>query len=63
MIGAGRIPLNEAEHQAVEELIAAHPGVAVSLTRRDPGESGPVLVHVDAATFVVAEDGSAEEVA
>lgn len=63
MLNASRIPLNEAEHQAVEELIAAHPGAAVSLTRRDPGEAGPVLVHVDASTFVVNEDGLAEEVA
>lgn len=48
-----RIPLTTAENAAVNKLIAKNPGEPVSLTRRDPGETGPVLVYVGATTYVV----------
>lgn len=61
MLQEGRIPLTPAEHDAVDTLVAKNPGVAVSLTRRDPGESGPLLVHVGAATYLVDEHGRARK--
>ena len=42
----GRIPLKDAEHAAVDKLLASHDASA-SLTRRDPGETGPVVVEID----------------
>jgi len=62
MLDSGRIPLNEAEDAAVEKLIAEHEGKPVSLTRRDPGESGPLLVHVDDESWVISEDGHRRKV-
>lgn len=57
MLGEGCIPLSPAEHEAVDKLATEHPGESLSLTRRDPGESGPLLVHVGADTFMVGDDG------
>lgn len=48
-----RIPLSETETETVDYLLTEHAGKSASLTRRDPGESGPVLVHVDASTFQI----------
>jgi hypothetical protein len=42
------------EHELVEKLIAKHPDKPISITRRDPGESGPLLVHVGDKTYEVA---------
>lgn len=53
LLREGRPPLTPAEHDAVETLIVRHPDEPVSLTRRDPGETGPLLVHVGAATYIV----------
>jgi hypothetical protein len=53
MLSPGRIPLTDDETQAVEKLLAKHAGESISLTRRDPGESGPVLVHVGRDTYEV----------
>jgi hypothetical protein len=53
MLSPGRIPLTDDETQTVEKLLAKHPGESVSLTRRDPGETGPVLVHVGRQTYQV----------
>jgi len=57
LLKAGRIPLHPAEHEAVEKLIAKNPDEAVSVTRRDPGNTGPLLVHVGESTYLVGEDG------
>ncbi|HWE83049.1 MAG TPA: hypothetical protein VG265_15460 [Gaiellaceae bacterium] len=38
--------MSDSELAALEQLLAANPGVQASLTRRDPGETGPVLVHI-----------------
>lgn len=57
MLHEGRLPLNEAEHAAVDKLIAKNPDETVSFTRSEPGESGPLHVHVGAATYVVNRNG------
>lgn len=57
MLNEGRIPLTDAEHAAVNQLLAKHPEIAVSLTRRDPGETGPVLVHVGDDSYQVSAAG------
>lgn len=59
MLREGRIPLTPAEHDAVDDLAGKHAGEPVSLTRRDPGETGPLLVHVGSAMFEVDEQGRA----
>ena len=59
MLIPGRLPLSPAEHDAVNTLASKHPDAALSLTRRDPGETGPLLVHVDDATYEVDESGRA----
>lgn len=45
MLSAGRLPLNEAEHQAAEKLIADHAGKSASLTRE--GETLQVQIGDD----------------
>lgn len=62
MVSKGRIPLSKAEHGAVEKLLAEHPDAAVSLTRRDPGETGPVLVHIDDVSYQIDEKGHRRKV-
>lgn len=53
MISEGRIPMNAEEQAAAEDLLAANPGVNATLTRRDPGEEGPLLVHLDATLYEI----------
>jgi hypothetical protein len=55
----GRIPLSDAETEAVDALLTRHSGAA-SLTRRDPGETGPVLVHIGETSWQVDEEGRVE---
>ncbi len=57
MLQEGRIPLEQAEHDAVDKLIADNPDVAIGLTRRDPGETGPLLVTVDGKVYEVDSKG------
>ena len=59
MLREGRLPLLAAEHDAVDTLIAKNPDQPVSMTRRDPGETGPLLVHVGDSTYLVDETGKA----
>jgi hypothetical protein len=51
------------ERDAVEQLIGEHAsdGVA-SVTRTEPGETGPLRVEIGEKTWHVAEDGSVEQV-
>ncbi len=59
MLQEGRMPLNEAEHAAIDALIAEHGGEAVrSFTRTEPGETGPICVTVGEDEYEVAEDGT-----
>ena len=57
MLQPGRLPLNAAEHAAVDSLLEQHPGQPISLTRRDPGETGPLLVHVGDDTYQLDKRG------
>jgi hypothetical protein len=59
MLNDGRITMNEAEHAAVDKLASKNADAAVSMTRRDPGEAGPLLVHVDNSTYIVDDAGKA----
>lgn len=61
MLHEGRIPLLAAEHDALDALIQKNPDASVSATRRDPGETGPLLVQVDGNTFLVSDDGRARK--
>lgn len=62
MLYHGRLPLNAAENDAVETLITKHRGEQVSLTRRDPGDTGPLLVHVGHQTWQISANGRARKV-
>lgn len=58
----GRIPMNDAEHKAVDRLLAGHDGNA-GLTRRDANNTGPILVHVGDVVHEVASNGRTKKVA
>ena len=62
MINEGRIPHNEAEAAAVVKLEGEHPGESMGLTRRDPGETGPLLVTIGVNTWEIAEEGKRKKV-
>jgi hypothetical protein len=53
MLNHGRIPLTNQEHDTIEKLLANHDGGPVTLTRRDPGETGPILAHAGDDTYQV----------
>lgn len=58
MLENRRIPLNIAERDAVDKLLGEHPGKVAAFTRRDPGNTGPVLLEVaGVGTWVIDEDG------
>ncbi len=59
---ANRIPATVAEHAAVNKLQVENADSPVSMTRRDPGESGPLLIHVGDDTYEVADDGKRKKV-
>jgi hypothetical protein len=62
MLSEGRIPMNVAEEAAYLALVEQHGGEAVSgVTRRDPLNTGPLLVEVDGQTFQVDEAGQVSE--
>jgi hypothetical protein len=56
MLSAGRIPMSKKEASSVDELLAELGDESPTLTRRDPKEKGPILVHAGSRTFEV--DGS-----
>ncbi len=62
MLQEGRLPLNDAEHAAVDKLRGENEDAEISATRKDPGETGPLLVHVDDDTYEVADDGKRKKV-
>lgn len=55
MLREGRIPLNEHEGAAIDKLVEQHGDL--SFTRRDPGETGPLLVHIGDDIYEVDENG------
>jgi hypothetical protein len=56
MLTEGRIPHTSAEGEAIDTLLARHKGNA-TLTRRDPGETGPMIVHIGDNTWEVTAEG------
>lgn len=57
-LAAGRVPPGWKPHQkgeleAIRKLKDEHPDKPLTVTRRDPGETGPLLLHVGDETFVV----------
>ncbi len=58
MLHEGRMPLNDAEHKAIDKLGSA----VVSFTRTQPGETGPLHVTVGDEVYEVAEDGTTVKV-
>lgn len=60
MIQPGRIPMSETEAGHLDALLEGL-GEHVSLSRRDPNESGPILVQTaQGATYEVDDEGSRE---
>jgi hypothetical protein len=57
MLSPGRIPLNAAEEAALEALLESQPGRSLTLTRRDPGDTGPLLVQSDDGAWEINEEG------
>lgn len=57
MLGEGRIPLKDVQHEAVNKLAEERPGEPMTLTHRDPGESGPLLAYVGEDIYEISEDG------
>lgn len=62
-IAQGRIPLNlnDKENTAIDKLLENHDGTA-SLTRRDPGNSGPVVVEIGDESWEISDSGKAKKV-
>ena len=61
MLSEGRIPLEQAENDAVDKLIAKHSGAPASFTRRDKDNSGPLLVYIGGDVYVVAANGKTKK--
>lgn len=61
MLRHGRLKANTAEHAAIDDLIRSSHGLPVSVTRRDPGEKGPLLAHVGDKTYVISKTGKVKE--
>ncbi len=62
MLNTGRVPATPAEHNAIDDLIAKHTtDGAATITRRDPGETGPLLLHIGADTWLISRNGRAKK--
>lgn len=59
---AGKIPLSRREESAVSAVVAKHPGVTATLSRRDPGELGPVLVQIGESAYEIDSRGRSRRV-
>lgn len=48
MLGRGRLPMTEAENDALERLLEREEAQekTISLTRTEPGEKGPIAVEI-----------------
>lgn len=62
MLSEGRIPTSEAEHEAVEKLIGEHPDEQLYISRRDPGETGPLVVQIGDDSWEIGDDGKRKKV-
>lgn len=59
MVSPERIPVSEKEHAAIEKLQEKHKDQNLTLTRRDPGESGPIVVHAGDDSYTISKAGKA----
>lgn len=57
LVDNSRIPMSAGEEEAVDALIAANASASISFSRRDPGETGPVVVQINNAVYEVGERG------
>lgn len=57
MLRSGRIPHNDAEGAAINKLLARRQDENATLTRRDPGETGPIVVTIGDDIWHVHETG------
>lgn len=57
MLSEGRLPFSDAEHQAVDKLQDEHPNENMTVTRRDPGETGPLVAHIGDDSWEIGDDG------
>jgi len=55
--------MSDAEHDALDALIAANEDVPISVTRRDPGESGPLVAHIGDSLFEIDDAGKVTDAA
>lgn len=62
MLNHQRIPMSELEQEAVNRLLKKHGQEGVSMTRNDPGESGPVLVTIGDQSWLVDDAGHSKKV-
>lgn len=44
MLSPGRIPMSAAENERLDELLEQRGADGVTITRRDPGDTGPLVV-------------------
>ena len=54
----GRIQMSDVESSALDFLIAANADQPISVTRRDPGDSGPLVAQVGDAQYEIDEAGN-----
>ena len=62
MLHPERIPHTDAEATAIEKLEGEHPDEQMTLTRRDPGDTGPLVVHIGDDSWEIGEDGKRKKV-
>jgi len=63
MLHPERIPLNEAEEATVEKLLAEHGDGLAGFSRRDPGDTGPLLISLhDGTEWEIKEKGTRRRV-
>lgn len=61
MLHEGLLPHSEREAVGLQ-LLEREVGPIMSITRRDAGESGPLLVHAGEKTYEIGSDGKPSEV-
>ena len=53
--------MNDAEHEALNALVDKHKGVCLTVSRRDPGNEGPLWIQAGDDTYEVSEAGKVEK--
>lgn len=63
MLRTGMIDMSRKERIAVDTLLDKLGEPKVGISRRDPGESGPIVIKMDGRQWEVNADGTTVEVA